>query len=300
MRNEELKKIIEKHEKCLKSQECGERANLHGADLYDADLSDANLCGADLSEAILYGANLRGANLHGADLCGADLRHANLCGADLSDANLCGADLYGADLHGADLRRANLCGADLHGANLRYANLYAANLHGADLSEAILYDANLCDADLSEAILCGANLRGADLHGADLRYANLYAADLYDADLRGAKNVPFVPMTCPDSGSFTAWKKAHGHIVKLLIPEDARRSSATGRKCRCDKAVVIAIETVNGESAELDEIASDHDGTFIYKVGETVTETNFCGDRFNECAAGIHFFINRQEAVDYN
>ena len=107
-------------------------------------------------------------------------------------------------------------------------------------------------------------------------------------------------MACPDSGSFTAWKKAHGHIVKLLIPEDARRSSATGRKCRCDKAIVVAIETVSGESAELDEIASDHDGTFIYKVGETVTEPNFCEDRFNECAEGIHFFINRQEAVDYN
>jgi hypothetical protein len=107
-------------------------------------------------------------------------------------------------------------------------------------------------------------------------------------------------MTWPDSGSFTAWKKAHGHIVKLLIPKDARRSSATGRKCRCDKAVVVAIETVSGESAELDEIASDRDGTFIYKVGETVTEPNFCEDRFKECAEGIHFFINRQEAVDYN
>ena len=140
------------------------------------------------------------------------------------------------------------------------------------------------------ANLCGADLRGADLCGADLR----------GADLRDAENVPFIPMACPDSGSFTAWKKAHGHIVKLLIPEDARRSSATGRKCRCDKAIVVAIETVSGESAELDEIASDHDGTFIYKVGETVTESNFCEDRFHECAPGIHFFINRQEAVDYN
>lgn len=145
-----------------------------------------------------------------------------------------------------------------------------------------------------------ADLYGADLCGADLCGANLRNANLFSADLRGAKNVPFIPMTCPDSGSFTAWKKAHGHIVKLLIPEDARRSSSTGRKCRCDKAVVIAIETVNGESAELDEIASDHDGTFIYKVGETVTEPNFCEDRFKECAEGIHFFINRQEAVDYN
>ena len=157
-----------------------------------------------------------------------------------------------------------------------------------------------CQEGGERANLRGANLRGANLCDANLCGANLCGADLRGADLYGAKNAPFIPMTCPDSGSFTAWKKAHGHIVKLLIPEDARRSSASGRKCRCDKAVVVAIETVSGESTELDEIASDHDGTFIYKVGETVTEPNFCEDRFKECAEGIHFFINRQEAVDYN
>jgi hypothetical protein len=43
--------------------------------------------------------------------------------------------------------------------------------------------------------------------------ANLCGADLYGANLCGAENVPFIPMSCPDSGSFTAWKKAHGHIV---------------------------------------------------------------------------------------
>ena len=88
--------------------------------------------------------------------------------------------------------------------------------------------------------------------------------------------------------------------MKLLIPDDARRSSATSRKCRCDKAIVLAIETVSGEPSGLDEIASDYNGSFIYKVGETVTEPNFCEDRFKECAEGIHFFINRQEAVEYN
>lgn len=55
-----------------------------------------------------------------------------------------------------------------------------------------------------------------------------------------------------------------------------------------------------GECANLDEIASDYDDTFIYKIGETVAVPNFCEDRFKECAEGIHFFINRQEAVEYN
>lgn len=209
-------------------------------------------------------------------------------GGELAD--LCAAHLRGVDLKGVDLRCANLRGADLQDADLREANLLKANLQEADMS-----GANLCGADL-----CCANLQDADLFMVDLSGVNLCRANLQDADLRGAKNVPFIPMVCPDSGSFTAWKKANGHIVKLLIPEDARRSSATGRKCRCDKAVVLAIETVSGESTELNEIASNYDDEFIYKVGETVTEPKFCENRFKECARGIHFFINRQEAVEYN
>ena len=229
----------------------------------------------------------------------ADLRDVSLRGVDLQDSNLRNANLCGVDLRDSNLWNVNLCGADLCYANLCYvylcyANLRGAGLHGADLHDTDLRNADLCDADLRDTDLRGANLRDANLHGVDLR-----GADLRDANLSGAKNLPYIPTSCPDSGSFTAWKKANGYIVKLLIPEDARRSSATGRKCRCDKAIVVAIETVDGVPTELNEIASSYDKNFVYRIGETVVEPNFCEDRFVECAAGIHFFINRQEAVDY-
>ena len=264
MTRDELKKIIEEHEKWLKDMEDGKRANLYCADLHYANLS---------------GVNLRYANLCGANLSGANLRDTILCGA-----SLCGANLHSVNLYEANLNSVNLSDADLRDANLRCADLCGANLCSADLRGADLWGANI-----RSATLCGANL-----YGVDIRSANLYNANLSDA-----KNTPFVPMVCPDSGAFTAWKTAHGFIVKLFIPEDARRSSATGRKCRCGKAVVIAIETADGKPAERYEVASDYDYTFIYKVGETVTEPNFCEDRFKECAEGIHFFVNRQEAVDY-
>jgi hypothetical protein len=208
------------------------------------------------------------------DIDGWKEMRADLHGADLHGANLCGADLYGADLHGANLHRADLCGADLYGADLHGANLYGANL-------------------------CGANLHGADLCGADLHRADLCGADLCGADLRGATNIPFIPMTCPDTGTFVAWKKANGYIVKLEIPEDARRSSATGRECRCDKAKVIEIQELDGSPSELTEIASRYDRNFVYRVGEIAEEPKYDENRWKECAPGIHFFINRQEAVDY-
>jgi hypothetical protein len=90
---QELKDILDKHGKWLRSEDGGERANL----------SRANLSGANLSRANLSGANLSGANLS----------RANLSGANLSRANLSWADLSGADLSGADLSRADLSGANL-------------------------------------------------------------------------------------------------------------------------------------------------------------------------------------------
>ena len=124
-------------------------------------------------------------------------------------------------------------------------------------------------------------------------------ADPSEADLSEAENVPFIPMACPDTGSFTGWKKCRDdRIVELEIPDDARRSSAAGRKCRCDKAIVKSIKSIDGKE-EYTEAFSDYNPGFRYEVGKEVSEPNFCEDRFKECAPGIHFFINRQEAVDY-
>ena len=202
----------------------------------------------------------------GADLRGADLRDADLCDANLRDANLCDADLCDA----------NLCGA---------------YLCGADLCDANLYGANLCDADL-----CDANLRDANLRDADLRGANLYGADLCGANLYDAKGCY---LSCPTEGSFIGWKKASGHIVKLRIPEDARRSSATGHKCRCDKAYVMEIQNMDGTKATEDTVRADHDKNFVYTVGATVEVPDFDDNRWSECAPGIHFFIDRRAAVEY-
>ena len=144
----------------------------------------------------------------------------------------------------------------------------------------------------------------ANLYGANLRRANLYGADLYGANLYGANieekiKIRFFPLSCPETGAFIGWKRCGKYIVKLRIAEDAKRSSAYGRKCRCSKAKVLAIEPIEGE-ADIKEIASDRDSNFIYRVGEMVEVPDFDDNRWNECSTGIHFFITRREAVEYN
>ena len=85
----------------------------------------------------------------------------------------------------------------------------------------------------------------------------------------------------------------------LEITEDAKRSSATSRKCRCNKAKVLGIYDIDHNLTNLNSISSDYDKNFIYNVGEIVEVSNFDEDRWNECSTGIHFFINFQEAVEY-
>jgi len=238
----------------------------------------------------LVDANLRDANLRGADLRDANLR----------DANLRGADLRGADLRDANLRDANLYSANLYGANLRDANLRDADLRGADLRDANLRDANLRGADLRGADLRDANLYGADLYGADLRGADLYGADLYGADLRDAENADYViaqTRILPE-GDIIGYKKCvDNKIVKLLIPIDAKRTHAMGRKCRAEYAKVLEI-TKN--KRQLKKAVSKHKSDFIYKVGETVKCDKFDEDWTQECSGGIHFFITKLEAENYD
>ena len=188
--------------------------------------------------------------------------------ADLRDADLCDANLCDADLRNADLRGANLCDADLRGADLRNANLR---------------DANLCDADLRGADLCGANLRGA-------KNTDKTAWDAYTA---------FYPLQCPETGSFIGYKKAADKIVMLEICADAKRSSATSRKCRCSKAKVLSITNLDGSESGLTEVRSNYSKKFVYCVGEIAEAPDFDENRWNECTAGIHFFITRGEAVKY-
>lgn len=140
-----------------------------------------------------------------------------------------------------------------------------------------------------------ANLSGANLRNADLRNANLH-----DVDLSDVKNIPFLPqlIICPPEGSFTAYKKlANSCVAKLLIPEDAKRSNATTRKCRCDKALVVAIYDNNGNEVKYG--VSNYNNTFHYEVGQMVRVDNFDENRWNECSTGIHFFMSKQEAIDY-
>lgn len=219
-----------------------------------------------------------------------------MSGLSFKEASLDGACFRGATLEDVDFSGADLDASDFSGAHLKHANFHDASLFGANLTGAYLRGADLRNADLECANLSKANLRGALLYGARLKYTNM-------EDARTSYSTFGLHPVCPTEGSFVGWKCARTDpdyeraIIKLLITENAKRSSSTTRKCRCSEAKVLAIYKADG--SEIQEAVSKYDSRFKYKVGETVSVPDFDEDRWNECAAGIHFFITKEEAEEY-
>ena len=124
-------------------------------------------------------------------------------------------------------------------------------------------------------------------------------ASLYGANLDGATNIPYIPLACPSDGAFIGWKKVSGCLVMLEIPEDAQRCSCTSRKCRCDKAKVLGITSLSSNEV-LDRVVNhSYDQETVYEVGCMVYPDSFDDNRWNEYSHGIHFFINKQDAINY-
>ena len=122
-------------------------------------------------------------------------------------------------------------------------------------------------------------------------------ANLYRANLSGAKNAELViakTRILPE-GDIIGWKKCKNNILaKLSIPKDAKRSHAFGRKCRAEYVVVL--EVIGADKG----ITDTHGPTTIYRQGEIVKCNKWDNNWMVECSGGIHFFITRLEAENYN
>lgn len=148
---------------------------------------------------------------------------------------------------------------------------------------------------MSYTDLTGANLDGANLYG-----ANFTGAKLDEVTTDGETSC-FRPV-CPEEGEFIGWKKGtfcQQHVlIKLLIPKEAKRSSATTSKCRASEARVL--EMIIIETGEMIETAySYYQPDFEYTTDEYVYPDGYDEDRWHECSNGIHFFMTKQKAIDY-
>ena len=175
------------------------------------------------------------------------------------------------------------------------------------------------ECDFSKCDMKNITFKGCSFYDCDFRNAEL-PPFFHPNTMEGCVNVPYMPMACPEEGEFIGYKIASSErrlsnfqslirpyynigpanvLVTLKIPADARRSSAGGRKCRCDKAKVIGLEFFGKGFEDANVAYSKFDDRFEYRVGEEISVPFFNENRWNECSTGIHFFINRKEALQY-
>ena len=214
-----------------------------------------------------------------------------------------------------NLNRLKLFGVHLdkfefYGCSFDYTELSLANLQNSVLKDCEFYRTEFRNTDFTNAIISNCNFMLADLRNAKFSGVSIIGdRNIFsNSNLAGTIGQSFeelIPLVCPEHGSFIGWKKALCKtlddyvLVKLQIPEDAKRSSATGRKCRASKAIVLDICSLSDDNKKYTYAVSDFDHEFVYEVGKTVKVDDFCKDRFKECAPGIHFFITKQEAINY-
>lgn len=137
----------------------------------------------------------------------------------------------------------------------------------------------------------------------DLTHAQLLVGPLKNVKYDKECILPAFQLV-PETGAFTAWKKVEdGFILKLMIPASAKRTSSVGgtRKCRASRAKVVSVYSTDGSpiNKQRKHYYSIYKNSFRYTVGKYVEEPKFNPDPQVECAKGIHFFLTRKEAEDY-
>ncbi len=201
-------------------------------------------------------------------------------------------DLSGADLSNMDFTLSSFQNTVLDGVDFENSSVENALFDGCSMK----------GADFKNARMVTASFRRCDMRGCNIEDANLFGAVLEHADLEGIisnEGTKWFRLHCPEKGAFLGYKKCvNDRMVQLLIPADAKRTSATLPSCRCSKAKVLTIKSCDF-TKNFDEAWSLVDENFVYKKGEWVEVKDFNEDRWQDSTTGIHFWMSRAEAEAY-
>lgn len=206
---------------------------------------------------------------------------------ELWDMDLTGMDLSGMDFVLSSFQNTVLDGVNFEGSSVENSLFDGCSLHGVNFKNANMRTASFRGCDLADSNIEGANLFGAVLERADLN------------GVRFDEQTRWFRMHCPETGPILGYKKCvNDRLVQLLIPADAKRTSATLPSCRCNKAKVLTIKNFDS-TEEYEEAWSLVDENFVYRKGEWVEVKDFNEDRWFDSTTGIHFWMSRDDAIGY-
>lgn len=233
-------------------------------------------------------------------------------------------DLSSLNIENRNLKRAMFYNCNMNEMRISHCDMSCVCFYLSNMERIFFKNCNFLNMVFYESVLRNARFLKCKLVNVNLS-VNLSKVEISDCELENIitdSYTSFYSLQCPEEGAFIGFKKAvvfvpnvisenyivtnmnvwtpQPVIVKLQITEDSLRSSATSRKCRCSKAKVLSISYLDGTECPEGTIAySQYDSDFIYKIGDILEIKNFDENRWEECSTGIHFFITREEAVNY-
>ena len=294
MTQEIFDKMVESHELWLKHDPKGHRADFTQANLIGIDMRNRYLSNAIFDGAILTGIDMSNSQFYNSSFINTIMDYCACQNSDFGSCRFILTSMNNSDFRNSNLRNSKMFQVYVEHADFSEADLSFVNFYGFSIRRCLFTKSLFYEATFSTIRFIDTNLYDAYFHKATFNKIVVKGTDFNEASMVSH------PMACPSEGEFIGWKKCCGKvIVKLKIPADAKRSSAFGMKCRTNKAEVLEIQNLEGETLDISFAISDYDPHFTYSVGAVVEEPNYCEDRWKECAPGIHFFVDRKAAVDY-
>ncbi len=313
------------------------RATLNNLDLRNIDFSEANLSGADFSYSDLSGSNFEDAYIIGVNFNNAHINHCHFERSTATNAQFQHVDCIKSDFTKANLNYAIFNEALLddcifdktflnmtsfiesdgdnlsfNSADLICTNFTGASCHGVTFGDAYINNVNFSKAFMKDAIFSGATIISTNFWRANINNAHFVGTKIGDnVNLHtiynpiNVKELPNIPLVCPEKGSFIGYKIGicdtldfHYCLIELEILKTSKRSSGKSRICRCDKAKVLDIIDIK-TNKHIGKCVSYFYRDFEYKVGKISRAVGFDKNRWRDAADGIHFFMSKQEALDY-
>lgn len=274
---QEVDEIVAKHQKWLRREEGGEKANFSRTNLTNVYFDNVDLSLVDFSNSYISDTKFSNSKFIYSNF---NFTHIKKIVIEICDFS------YSTFMN-SEFQNSNIIDTVFLNCNFKQLIFYMSCFENSTIYKTDMADSKLIKSVFYKTSIDYTNFSGSKINNTEFSYIN------YD------ETTAFFAQSCPEKGSFIGFKKCGKYIVELQITADAKRSSATSRKCRCSKAKVLSITNLDGSDSVLSKISSNSDSEFIYKIGETVEVKDFDENRWNECSTGIHFFITRDEAVRY-
>ena len=263
---------------------CLQKMTIRGAELDYAGFHDT-----DFNSTIFEQCSANNARITGCVSLSDELKQCTVINSRISSTNI-----YSLNIKYGSFKDTGLSASMLRTCLFEYVDMRSTGFIDSHLNNVSFYDCNFADAVFQgcymNATFVRCNLSGVKFYDSAVQFMGLVDCENVPQELINQTRI------VPD-GEFIAYKSLRDNLIAtLLIPADAKRSNATGRKCRASKAKVIKIETPDGKERTYGE--SWHDPSFIYRTGDMVYPNKFNDDRWNVCSHGIHFYMTREECLN--